>query len=233
MKLVSLVSLGVLASLHCPGTGTTAVRDLQDENHGRCEVIARDVDSCEPGIEPIEPSDSPKLGLQSRYWERIAQRAWVTSVSDSTLILEGPWDVPLSFVWFEPVDDKFAVGDEVTVDGRGDWSVVIGPNATLANADVYAFSPQNPSPFADDCPDIDFFALCYAQGTNTCRVPVYGVRASLGPDSIEIAQGERGTIGDWQVAHHGAVSARGYMEDGWIVEGYFHGTVSAWKLNSP
>ena len=225
MKLSAAVMLlGLLATSRCPGS----VKPL-DENpnvedpHQDCQWMQGSWDACAPGTRQIDPQD--RLGFNKRYYERVPQAAIVDSVSGASLVLEGPWNMPYTFTWFDGLEDSFAVGDEVELWGAEDWSVVTSAGATLAHLDTGGFSSPPPSRPTEDGPLVDFVAACTADDGDT----VYGIVATLGDDSVEIAQGARGRIGDWEILFHGAASAPGYTVDCMIVEGYFHGVVSAWK----
>lgn len=229
MKL-TLALVGLLAIARCPGTlEAPPPPDVEedDEEHNDCWGLTSSLPICEPGVEQIDPKFDPRLGFDKRYYDE-PQVAVVDSVSGETMVLEGPWNMPYTFTWFESLEGLFVVGDEVELSGR-EWNVVAGPRGTVAHADIYGFTMESPGEIGADRPDVQFFADCVSSGSTF----VYGVAATMGEERVTVAQGERGSIAGWEILHHGAASAPGYEEDCMIVEGYFHGAISAWTTNRP
>ncbi|HWV37339.1 MAG TPA: hypothetical protein VN033_02565 [Vulgatibacter sp.] len=220
MKLTTLALVGLLATVRCPSMPEEP--PPPDENEEECWGMTTSLPTCEPGTEQIDPRRDPRLGFNKRYYEG-PQSAVVASVSGESMVLEGPWNMPYTFTWFEPLDGLFQEGDEVVLSG-GDWDRVEGPRGTVAHARVGGFSMRSPTPVVADGAEMGFFAEC-ATGSTTF---VYGVVATLGEETVTVSQGERGSIAGWEFLHHGAVSAPGFVEDCVVAEGMFYGAISAW-----
>ncbi|HEY0839176.1 MAG TPA: hypothetical protein VGD74_03220, partial [Vulgatibacter sp.] len=228
MKIAAVMLLGFLATARCPAEPIKDRKERDDPKFDCGWMAASTTSTCDPGVVPIDPRD--RLGFNKHYYERTPQPAIVSSVSGASMVLEGPWDMPYTFTWFESLEGAFEVGDEVLLSGGMAWDVVRGPRLEVAQADQIQFSPFSPGRPTEDGPQVDFVPVCYVNGSPDRTV--FGVTAALGDEAIELGQGEQGGLGDWKVLFHGAAAAPGYEDDCMIVEGYFHGVVSAWRVVS-
>jgi len=223
VKLSAAVMLGLLAtSRGCPSE--VKPLDPDDDRDRHCQGMAGGWGTCAPGIAPIDPPRRA-LGFNKPYFQQTPEGAFVDSISGEAMVLEGPWDMPYTFTWFESLEGAFALGEDVQLSGSWGWSVVTSAGAIFAHYEEGACSRPPPSRPTEDGPEVDFVAACTTDGDRI----VYGISATLGDESVVIGQGERGRIGDWEILFHGAVSASGYVENCEVSEGYFHGAVSAWK----
>jgi len=212
----AVMLLGLFATLRC------GEKPLDENPNTECLAMQGSWTACEPGVKQIDPRE--RLGFDKRYYERAPQAAFVDSVSGASVVLEGPWNMPYTFTWFDGLEDSFTVGDEVELSGDRGWSVVTSAGTTLAHLDIGGFSSPPASRPTEDGPLVEFVAACTAADGDT----VFGILATLGDDSVEIAQGERGRIGDWELLFHGAAAHSNRVENCMVTEGYFHGVVSAW-----
>ncbi|AKU90418.1 hypothetical protein [Vulgatibacter incomptus] len=200
-----------------------------DTNH-QCYkryTLTQPLAACEAGVEQSLPNVA--LGFDKRFFERDPQAAVVASVSGSSMVVEGPWNTPYTFTWFESLEDMFQPGDEIDVSGDLEWHVVVGPRFTVAQSSIGAFSPQTPGRPVEDGPEVDYVPTCQTSSSD----PVWGVEATLGDDRVDVAQGTRGSIGEWEILFHGAISSPGSSTACLVAEGNFQAMVSAWRANDP